>query len=91
MRRIPGPGRDGEERHPGEKAEFMEYCFREACKATETWIARLQSASDLTFEDPAYRAMWAKLNAEAGLTGMPDETNEIDGSQPYPITDSALR
>ena len=27
---------------------------------------------DLKFEDPAYRAMWPKLNAEAGLTGMPD-------------------
>jgi dipeptidase len=57
---------------PGEKAEFMEYCFREAMKATEAWIARLQKRRDLRFSDPAYRAMWAKLNAEAGLTGMPD-------------------
>jgi hypothetical protein len=56
-----------------EKAEFMEYCFREAEKATEAWIARLQKRRDLKFSDPSYRAMWAKLNAEAGLTGMPDE------------------
>ena len=58
---------------PGEKAEFMEYCSREAMKATETWIARLQRRRDLKFGDPAYRAMWARLNAEAGLTGMPDQ------------------
>jgi len=57
---------------PGEKAEFMEYCFREALKVTEAWIARLQSRRDLKFSDPAYRAMWAKLNVEAGLTGMPN-------------------
>jgi dipeptidase len=56
----------------GEKAEFMEYCFREAMRLTETWIARLQRRGELKFSDPAYRAMWARLNAEAGLTGMPD-------------------
>jgi secernin len=56
---------------PGEKAEFTEYCFREALKATEVWIAKLQKRRDLRFSDPAYRAMWAKLNAEAGMTGMP--------------------
>jgi dipeptidase len=56
-----------------EKAEFMGYCFREALRLTEAWIARLQRRNDLQFSDPAYRAMWAKLNAEAGLTGMPDE------------------
>jgi secernin len=58
---------------PGEKAEFMEYCFRKALAATEAWIARLQTRRDLKFSDPAYRAMWARLNAEAGLTGLPDE------------------
>jgi len=41
---------------PGEKAEFMEYCFREALKATEAWIARLQRRpAILKFSDPAYR------------------------------------
>ncbi|MFZ5808422.1 MAG: C69 family dipeptidase [Chloroflexota bacterium] len=54
-----------------EKRDFMEYCFRTAMEATEVWIARLRARQDLTFEDPAYRAMWQKLNAEAGLTGMP--------------------
>jgi hypothetical protein len=53
----------------------MEYCFRRALEATEIWIARLQKRRDLRFKDPAYRAMWAKLNAEAGLTGMPDEND----------------
>jgi len=56
---------------PGEKAEFMEYCFHEALVATQTWIARLQKRRDLKFTDSAYQAMWTKLNAEAGLTGMP--------------------
>jgi dipeptidase len=56
---------------PAEKSEFMQDCFRRALGATEAWIARLRRRSDLTFEDPAYRAMWQKLNAEAGLTGMP--------------------
>jgi len=58
---------------PGEKAEFMEYCFHEALRATEAWIARLQKRRDLSFSDLAYRAMWAKLNAEAGMTGLPDQ------------------
>lgn len=49
----------------------MEYCFRVALQATEEWIARLRARADLKFEDPAYRAMWQKLNAEAGLTGLP--------------------
>ena len=50
----------------------MDDCFRAAMEATESWIARLQERSDLQFEDPGYGAMWAKLNAEAGLTGMPE-------------------
>lgn len=54
-----------------EKKDFMDYCFRVAMDATEAWIARLRKRMDLKFEDPAYRAMWAKLNAEAGLSGMP--------------------
>lgn len=58
---------------PTEKAQFMEYCFRLALAATEDWIARLRSRQGLRFSDPSYRAMWAKLNAEAGLTGMPEE------------------
>jgi hypothetical protein len=55
----------------GEKADFMDYCFRQAMQATEAWIARLRTRKDLRFEDPEYRAMWQKLNAEAGLAGMP--------------------
>jgi len=54
-----------------EKRDFMEYCFHKALQATDDWIARLQAGPLLTFEDPAYRAMWKKLNAEAGMTGMP--------------------
>ena len=54
-----------------EKKDFMDYCFQQAMAATEAWIACLRARSDLAFEDPAYRAMWQKLNAEAGLTGMP--------------------
>lgn len=54
-----------------EKRDFMEYCFREAMQATEKWIACLRARRDLSFADPAYRAMWQKLNAEAGLAGMP--------------------
>jgi dipeptidase len=54
-----------------EKKDFMEYCFQKAMAATEAWIACLRARRDLAFEDPAYRAMWQKLNAEAGLTGMP--------------------
>ena len=50
----------------------MEYCFRKAYQATEEWIASLRTRSDLKFEDLNYRAMWQKLNAEAGLTGMFD-------------------
>jgi len=56
---------------PAEKKDFMDTCFRVALEATEAWIARLRKRSDLRFDDPAYRAMWAKLNAEAGLSGMP--------------------
>jgi dipeptidase len=54
-----------------EKRDFMEYCFQRALQATEGWIARLRARPDLAFDDPAYRAMWQKLNAEAGLPGMP--------------------
>jgi secernin len=57
---------------PAEKRDFMEYCFNKALQSTQAWIARLEARSDLKFEDPAYRAMWRKLNAEAGLAGMPD-------------------
>jgi hypothetical protein len=56
---------------PAEKRDFMEYCFARALQATEAWIARLRARRDLSFADPAYRAMWGKLNAEAGLTGLP--------------------
>jgi dipeptidase len=56
-----------------EKKDFMDYCFRTAMDATETWIAELRSLRGLCFEDEAYRAMWAKLNAEAGMMGMPDQ------------------
>jgi dipeptidase len=55
----------------GEKRDFMEYCFHKSMQATEAWISRLRARADLAFEDPAYRAMWQKMNAEAGLTGMP--------------------
>jgi secernin len=58
-----------------EKREFMESCFRRAMERTEAWIARLASRADLRFQDPAYREMWKKLNAEAGLTGMPAESD----------------
>jgi hypothetical protein len=54
-----------------EKKNFMDYCFQKAMAATEAWIACLRARADLTFQDPAYRAMWQKLNAEAGLIGMP--------------------
>lgn len=55
-----------------EKKDFMDFCFQVALEATETWIARLRCCSDLKFEDLAYRAMWRKLNTEAGLNGMLD-------------------
>ncbi|HSO10918.1 MAG TPA: C69 family dipeptidase [Anaerolineales bacterium] len=54
-----------------EKRDFMEYCFQKSMQATEVWIGRLRARTDLTFEDDAYQAMWQKLNAEAGLKGMP--------------------
>lgn len=54
-----------------EKRDFMEYCFHKAMSATESWIARLQADTMLNFEDSAYQAMWKKLNAEAGMTGLP--------------------
>jgi secernin len=57
-----------------EKRSFMESCFRRAMERTDAWIARLGSRADLRFHDPAYRGMWKKLNAEAGLTGMPAES-----------------
>ena len=56
-----------------EKSDFMEYCFRRALNATEAWIARLRTRTDLNFKDHAYRTMWQKLNAEAGMMGMFDE------------------
>lgn len=54
-----------------EKRDFSASCFQRALVATEGWINRLRACPNLTFTDPAYRAMWAKLNAEAGLTGLP--------------------
>jgi secernin len=54
-----------------EKKDFMDYCFATAMEATEVWINRLRARSDLNFTDPAYQAMWKKLNAEAGLLGLP--------------------
>jgi hypothetical protein len=54
-----------------EKRDFMEHCFSAALQRTEAWIARLRGRAGLRIEDPAYLAMWAKLNAEAGLTGLP--------------------
>jgi len=59
------PRRNPLRKVPREKAQFMVYCFRQALAATEDWIARLRSRQGLRFSDPAYRAMWAKLNAEA--------------------------
>ncbi len=56
-----------------EKRGFMEHCFWKSMDRTEHWIARLQKRSDLRFEHTAYRLMWQRLNAEAGMTGMPDE------------------
>ena len=58
---------------PEEKRDFMEHCFWKSMQATETWIGRLRRRTDLRFEDPAYRLMWQRLNAEAGMTGMPAE------------------
>ena len=55
-----------------EKRDFMEYCFHKSMQATEAWISRLRARTDLTFKDAAYKSMWRKFNAEAGLTGMPD-------------------
>jgi dipeptidase len=54
-----------------EKKDFVEYCFQKSMQATEDWIGRLRARTDLAFEDANYRAMWQKLNAEAGLKGMP--------------------
>jgi secernin len=54
-----------------EKCKFVDYCFREAIKATDVWIARLCRDTDLSFKNPAYHALWQRLNAEAGLAGMP--------------------
>jgi hypothetical protein len=56
---------------PAEKRDFMDSCFRRAMAATDAWIGRLAARRDLSFADPAYRAMWSTLNAAAGLTGMP--------------------
>jgi dipeptidase len=56
---------------PALKSRFSEDCFRRAWQATEKWIARLAAREDLAFADPAYAAMWQKMNAAAGLTGLP--------------------
>jgi secernin len=52
--------------------DALEDEFLKAMIGTEAWIARLRRRADLKFEQPAYRAMWQRLNAEAGMTGMPD-------------------
>jgi hypothetical protein len=49
----------------------MDHCFRKAEEATKKWTDRLAARTDLKFEDPAYRNMWAKYNREAGVTDMP--------------------
>lgn len=54
-----------------QKSEFVEYCFRKAEEATQTWIDRLTVRADLKFEHPAYGQMWRMFNAQAGLVGMP--------------------
>ena len=54
-----------------EKRDFMESCFQKSMQATEAWIGRLRARTDLAFEDSVYRAMWQRMNAEAGLAGMP--------------------
>ena len=54
-----------------EKREFSDYCFREAARATDRWIHELSANRHLIFEDAAYRAMWQRLNAQAGLAGLP--------------------
>jgi secernin len=64
---APGVRRAGE----AEKREWSSSCFRRAAEATDRWIFRLASRTDLAFTDGAYRGMWARLNAAAGLTGMP--------------------
>jgi len=54
-----------------EKQEWVESCFQRASTVTGRWIDRLEARPELSFSDPAYRAMWAKLNAAAGMTGLP--------------------
>jgi secernin len=54
-----------------EKRDFTESCFARAMERTDAWIARLGARKDLRFADPGYRAMWATLNAAAGMPGMP--------------------
>jgi secernin len=54
-----------------ERAEWVDSCFRRAMARTESWIAELRARPALAFGDTAYREMWAKLNAAAGLSGMP--------------------
>jgi hypothetical protein len=56
---------------PREKRGFMDACFRRAMERTDAWISRVGGRTDLHFSDPGYRAMWATLNAAAGLPGMP--------------------
>ena len=51
-----------------EKQDLMEYAFQHSMKATEVWIERLSSRTNLKFEDAAFGAVWKKLNAEAGLS-----------------------
>ena len=50
-----------------EKIDFMDYCFRKSLEATENMDCPLASERQLSFQDPAYRLMWKKLNAEAGI------------------------
>jgi secernin len=56
---------------PKEKRDFMDACFRRSMERTDAWISRVSARRGLSFADPGYRAMWATLNAAAGLPGMP--------------------
>ena len=71
---------------PAEKRDFTEYCFRARWRRPRPGSPACAGGRDLAFQDPAYRAMWAKLNAEAGLTGLPDLEEERDGGRGFPGT-----
>jgi secernin len=54
-----------------EKQEFVEHCFCTAAEAMQAWTNKLAMRKDLAYADPAYRQMWQRFNAEAGLSGLP--------------------